>query len=251
MARLTGFGAALAVLFLPLAEPASAQDAPQEIRAQLTPRESTTLAAEIGAKVERLGAREGERFRKGQILAAFDCSVQKSQVTEARAALTAAERTVAVDRRLFELKSIGGLEKDLAAAEEEKARAKVAEGMAVLAKCTIFAPFDGRVAEQKVHPQQFVQLGQPLMDILDDSVLELEFVVPSRWLAWLKPGYAFQAAIDETGRTYAANLSRIGARIDPVTQTVKVVGVISGPHADLLAGMSGRILITPPPGLAH
>lgn len=39
-------------------------------------------------------------------------------------------------------------------------------------------------------------------------------VVPSRWLAWLRPGHAFQAAIDETAKIYPARLARIGARID-------------------------------------
>jgi len=225
---------------------AFAEGAPLEIRTQVTPRDFTTLAAEISAKVEHVGAREGERFRKGQMLVTFDCSIQRAQLDEARAALGAAEKTVTVDRRLLELKTIGTLESDLAQAEADKARAKVAAGMAVTAKCIVPAPFDGRVVEQKVHAQQFAQPGQALLDVLDDSVLELEFVVPSQWLVWLKPGTKFQAVIDETGKTYPARLSRLGARIDPVSQTVKVMGQIDGSHPELSAGMSGRILLTPP-----
>jgi len=203
---------------------AFAEGAPLEIRTQVTPRDFTTLAAEISAKVEHVGAREGERFRKGQMLVTFDCSIQRAQLDEARAALGAAEKTVTVDRRLLELKTIGTLESDLAQAEADKARAKVAAGMAVTAKCIVPA----------------------LLDVLDDSVLELEFVVPSQWLVWLKPGTKFQAVIDETGKTYPARLSRLGARIDPVSQTVKVMGQIDGSHPELSAGMSGRILLTPP-----
>ena len=116
----------------------------------------------------------------------------------------------------------------------------------MLAKCHVPAPFDGRVVEQKVRAQQFVQPGQALLDILDDSILELDFVVPSKWLAWLKPGHRFDVAIDETGRTYPASLSRIGARIDPVSQTVKVTGTIGGQFPELAAGMSGQVLVAPP-----
>ena len=36
------------------------------------------------------------------------------------------------------------------------------------------------------------QPGQALLDILDDSALELEFLVPSRWLSWLHSGSEFQ-----------------------------------------------------------
>jgi membrane fusion protein (multidrug efflux system) len=227
---------------------ASAQEAGSqpEIRAQLTPRDFTTLAAEIGAKIERLTVREGDRFRKGQILVSFDCSLQQAQVDEARASLVAAERTVAVNRRLLELKAIGTLENDLSIAEVDKARARVAEGTAVTAKCAVAAPFDGRVVEQKARAQQFVQPGQPLLDILDDSALELELVIPSKWLVWLKTGYTFQVTIDETAKTYPVTLTRIGARIDPVSQTVKVVGVIGGSHPELVSGMSGRVLLNPP-----
>lgn len=240
--------ASLLVLSGCLGSVASAQEprAQPEMRAQLTPRDFTTLAAEIGAKVERLAVREGDRFRKGQILVSFDCSVQQAQLDEARAALVGAQRTVAVNRRLLELKTIGTLENDLSIAEVDKARARVAAGAAVTAKCAVAAPFDGRVVEQKARAQQFVQPGQPLLDILDDSALELELIVPSKWLVWLKTGYGFQVTIDETAKTYPVSLTRIGARIDPVSQTVKVVGVIGGTHPELASGMSGRVLLSPP-----
>jgi membrane fusion protein, multidrug efflux system len=218
----------------------------QELRAQLSPRDFTTLAAEIGAKVDRIAVREGERFSKGQTLISFDCSVQRAQLAEARAGLSAAEKTVAVNKRLLELQTIGQLEADLAKAEMDKARAKENAGSAVTAKCSIPAPFDGRVVEQKVRSQQYVQPGQALLDVLDDSVLELDFVVPSKWLVWLKPGHTFQVAIDETGKIYPVKLIRSGARIDPVSQSVKITGAIGGHYPELAAGMSGKVLLSPP-----
>ncbi|OAN51311.1 efflux transporter periplasmic adaptor subunit [Paramagnetospirillum marisnigri] len=231
-------------LLLAWALPAQAQ----ELRAQLSPRDFTTLAAEIGAKVERIGMREGERFRKGDILVAFDCSIQRAQLAEARAALSAAEKTVAVNARLLELQTIGKLENDVALAERDKARARDVAAGTVVGKCAIPAPFEGRVVEQKVRSQQFVQPGQALLDVLDDSMLELDFVVPSKWLVWLKPGHGFQVAIDETAKTYPVKLTRVGARIDPVSQSVKVTGTIGGHFPELSAGMSGKVLLAPPAG---
>ena len=111
---------------------------------------------------------------------------------------------------------------------------------AMISKCKVAAPFSGRIAEQKVREQQYVQPGQALLDILDDSALELEFIVPSRWLQWVRPGYSLRIRIDETGRSYPARVQRLGARVDPVSQSVKVVAVIEGKFPELLAGMSGR-----------
>ena len=236
------FAAALAVFSSLVVAPAMGQ----ELRAQLSPRDYTTLAAEIGAKVEKIAVREGDRFSKGQVLIAFDCLVQRANLAEARASVSAADKTVAVNKRLLELQTIGKLESEVAQAELDKARAKDAAGAAVVAKCSVPAPFDGRVVEQKVRSQQFVQPGQALLDILDDSVLELDFVVPSKWLVWLKPGHAFQVAIDETAKSYPVKLTRVGARIDPISQSVKVTGAIGGHFPELTAGMSGKVLLAPP-----
>lgn len=218
----------------------------QEIRAQLMPRRYTTIAAEIGAKVNRLPVAEGGQFKAGQLLVSFDCSLQQAQLQKAQAELDGAAQTHSTNQRLVELNSIGQLEVDLSKAAEGKARAEVGATRAVLGKCSIAAPFAGRVAEQKVREQQYVQPGQALLDIIDDSVLELEFLVPSRWLAWLRTGGKFEVRIDETGKRYPAKFIRIGARIDPVSQSVKVAAAIDGKFPELIAGMSGQVVVNPP-----
>jgi membrane fusion protein, multidrug efflux system len=220
----------------------------QELRAQLSPRNYTTLAAEINAKIDRITAKEGQAFRAGQTLVSLDCSLQRAQQQRARADLAGAEKILAANRRLAELRSIGEVELDVSATQVEKLRAELDYVDAILAKCTVSAPFNGRIAEQKAREQQFVQAGQPLLDILDDSSLELEFIVPSRWLAWLKAGHVFEVVIDETGRTYPARITRMGARVDPVSQSVKAAAAIEGRFPELIAGMSGHLLLAPPTG---
>jgi len=218
----------------------------REIRAQLMPRRYTTLAAEIGAKVSRLPVAESARFRAGENLISFDCSLQQAQLNKARAALAATEKTWDANRRLSELNSVGKVELEVSEAEVAKAKAEVASNAAIIAKCAVAAPFSGRVAEQRVREQQYVQPGQALLEILDDSSLELEFIVPSKWLVWLKPRHGFQVAIDETGKSYPAKVQRTGARVDPVSQSVKISAVIDGKFNELIAGMSGKVLMTPP-----
>jgi RND family efflux transporter MFP subunit len=227
------------------AKPAASTDQ-REIRAQLAPKRYTTLAAEVGAKIARIPVQEGAAFKAGQTLVTFDCSLQSAQLNRARAAQSAADKAYSSNRRLAELNSVGKLELDTSEAEVRKAKADVAAGMAVLGKCSIAAPFSGRVAEQKLREQQFAQAGQAVLDIIDDSVLELAFLVPSRWLAWMKPGTTFQVKIDETGKTYPARIERLGARVDPVSQSIKVNAVIDGKFAELMAGMSGKVLMVPP-----
>lgn len=218
----------------------------QEIRAQLLPRRYTTVAAEIGAKINSLPVPEGSAFSEGQLLVSFDCSMQQAQLQKAQAELDGSEYTLKSNMRLAELNSVGQLELDLSRAAVGKARAELGANQAVLGKCSVNAPFSGKVAEQKVREQQYVQPGQALLDIIDDSVLELEFLVPSRWLMWMRVGGSFRIQIDETRKTYPARFIRIAARVDPVTQSVKVAGAIDGRFSELVSGMSGRVLVAVP-----
>jgi membrane fusion protein (multidrug efflux system) len=54
----------------------------REVRAQLAPRRYTTLAAEIGAKINRLPLAEGSAFKQGQVLVQFDCLLQQAQLAK-------------------------------------------------------------------------------------------------------------------------------------------------------------------------
>lgn len=228
----------------PVAPPMATASLPEpDLRAQLTPRRYTTLAAEIGARIQQLSVTDGAVIRAGQVLVSFDCSLQKAQRDRASATLDAADKLLATQRRLAELNATGRQEVDQAEAEVAKTRAELAQIDVQLGKCEITAPFSGRVAEQRVREQQYVQPGQALLEVLDDSALELEFIMPSRWLQGVRAGSTVQIAIDETGKTYPARVQRLGARVDPVSQSVKVVALIDGRHAELMAGMSGRVIV--------
>lgn len=222
----------------------AAKPAPEpELRAQLSPRRYTTLAAEVGARIQRLSVTEGSAIRAGQMLVSFDCSLQQAQLQRAQATLGAAQKQLATQRRLVELNATGRQELDQAEAEVGKTRAEMSQIQVQLSKCSIAAPFNGRVGEQKVREQQYVQPGQALLEVLDDSVLEVEFIMPSRWLSTVRPGHNLQFAVDETGKTYPAKVQRLGARVDPVSQSIKVTAAIEGRPAELVAGMSGRVLV--------
>lgn len=218
----------------------------REMRAQLNPRRYTTISSELGAKISHITVKDGERFSTGQTLVQFDCTLQRAQLAKAQSQLRLARNTWEGNQRLQRLNAVGAVELRNSEAEVQKAHADIAYLQAMLDKCSIAAPFAGRVAEQKAREQQFIQPGQALLEILDDSALELEIMAPSRWLAWFKPGYSFHVRIDDTGKTYPVKLLRLGAKIDPVSQSIKAVAIIDGRFPELLAGMSGNIVINPP-----
>lgn len=213
----------------------------REVRGQLSPRRYTTLAAEISAKVLSISVQEGAAFKAGQTLLSFDCDMQQSQLQRAKASVMATTVTVEANREMIKHAAIGKVELQVSEAEALKAQAEAQAAETVVHKCKVQAPFAGRLAEQKVREEQFVQVGQPLLEVIDDSVLELEFIAPSSWLVRLRGKNVVRVRVDETGKTYTAQVTRLGARVDPVSQSIKVTAVIDGRPAELMAGMSGRI----------
>lgn len=245
-----GVGALLsgwcAVVLAGASAPPVASASEPAIRAQLTPRESTALASQLAGKIEKVHVREGERFEKGARLVSFDCTLHRAQLDKAAAMELEALKTHEVNQRLASLQSVSTLEVDVAAARLAGARAERAIVQVLVDRCSVVAPFPGRVAAVNVRSHQYVAEGEQLLEILDDRHLETEMIVPSRWLTWLRPGFVFQLAIDETGKTYPAEVTRIAARIDPVSQTLVVFGRVKVRSEDLLAGMSGRALFNRP-----
>ena len=121
----------------------------------------------------------------------------------------------------------------------QTASADVAIIRAELKRCQINAPFSGRVIEVLAHPHESVSEHQPLLAILNDKELELQLYIPSWWLSWLKTGDDFSIRIDETGKSYPAKVIRLGARVDPASQSLAITARIDGNYTELLAGMSG------------
>jgi len=165
-----------------------------------------------------------------------------------RATLAIAARNASTNARLLTLGSVSRVETENSYSELTRAEAEVRELEAIVSKCQIDAPFNGKVVEQRVRAQQFLQVGQPLLDILDSSGLELELIAPSKWASWLKVGHVFEIHIDETGKTYPAKVTRVAARIDSVSQTFKIAALVDGEYTELSPGMSGTITVNPPEG---
>jgi len=211
----------------------------QGVRVQFAALHETVLSSELSAKISEFPFREGDTFNAGQPLVTFDCSLFHAQLAKADASAEAARETFAVSERLAHLNSIGALEVQQARAKSKEADAEAAAMRATVEKCSLAAPFSGRVAKVSAKQYQFVAPGQALLEILNTQQLELQMIVPSKWLAWLKVGGRFSVHVDELDQTFTGRVDRMGARIDPVSQSISLAGRIDGSHAGLLPGMSG------------
>jgi len=233
--------------------PAAALAAPgdsgsRDIRVQVVADTSATIGAPMSGRLVQFPLHDGERFKQGDVLAKFFCAEKEGTLAHARALLAGRREVFASKQKLHNLGTSSEVEYRVAEADAAEAAADVQTAQAATDSCVVTAPFDGRVASVFTHNFQFLATGAPLIEILSDTDLNLELILPSQWLAWLKPGTPFQVTIDETGKTYQAQLARLSGKVDAVSRSIKVYGHIDQPDDALLPGMSGQARFSPPPG---
>lgn len=212
---------------------------PNAIRVLLSPGLETTLVAQMVGRIATLNAALGSFVAKGRPIVTFDCSEAQARMQMAKAEHTAAKETLAVKINLRELDAAGDLEVSMAESAADRTKAAIALAQAQLNQCSVNAPFSGRIVKTYVKPYQGVNIGSPLVDIINDGPLKLRLNVPSKLLSTLKVGTPFDVDIEETGKTYTAKVIAINARVDAVAQSIELEARIDGRPAHLLAGMTG------------
>jgi membrane fusion protein (multidrug efflux system) len=223
---------------------ASRENAPlvpagQSVGVQVAARSTAVISAPMAGQLVEFPMADGEAIQEGQLLARFNCAQQEAVLARAQAELVKRQDLLKTQQALKSLNVYSKAEYTTAQNDVGVAKADVTVAETAVENCVVKAPFPGRVAATSVRNHQFVQAGAPLLDVVDERDLELEFIVPSPWLAWLKPGAAARVLISETGQAYVANITRISGKVDAASQTIKIYGRINGDTGALLPGMSG------------
>lgn len=213
----------------------------ETFRGQLRPVNFTLISAGLDAKLELFPVRAGNRVEQGEVIAEFNCAIERANNTIELAREESAARSVEINERLRQLNNLSELELAQSRSELDIARAEVERTSSILSECVIRAPFSGTVTEKYVEAYQYVSKGEVLIELIDTRNLEIEMVLPSLNLNRYQAGRQFEFLIDETDQTVDAVIDRVVNVIDPVSQTVRVIGTLVNPPENLMPGMSGVV----------
>ena len=213
------------------------------VRGLIKPVEKAIISSEISGKIKSIPFKSGDAFKKGDLLVDFDCSFYRADMASADAAYKSKQKVYENNKQLLALNAISDIDVDISKSEVEMARAERTMRTIKVNQCKIKAPYNGRVIEVAVNEHETVPADREILSILNDNDLEIELIVPSNWLNWLKTGESFAFQVDETGQTLDAKVNKIGAVVDPVSQTIKLIGKFKDKQLDgVLSGMSGTAL---------
>ena len=200
------------------------------------------VAANAAGRVEWLGPREGQKVKKGQLLAKIEVSALKAALDHAEAAYQLAEDLYERRRRLFDRKIIAKEELDqsetqrkLAFTDLEQVKVRYNHGFPK-------SPITGIINHLYVDVGEYADVGKPLADIVNIDKIKINVQVPELDVRYIKKGQQTPVKIDAfPDRELVGIVDFVAFKADPATKTFLVRSVIDNPAHDIRPGMIGRV----------
>lgn len=204
----------------------------------LKSNESVDLTASVTKTVSAIHFEDGQRVEKGFVLAEMTSTEESALLAEARA--EAKEARIQFDRLapLIERGAVPSTTVDERKRNLATAEARVQAIQSRLQDLLIVAPFDGIVGLRSISEGALVTPGTRVATIDDDTVMKLDFSVPSSFLPVLQPGLKVVAQARAFGnQRFEGEVSSVDTRVDPITRSVAVRALIPNPDRMLKPGL--------------
>lgn len=217
-----------------------------------TPDAPVQVAFLVPGKVVQVVPREGDKVKKGQILATIDPLDYKlalqaalAQAGQARVALERSRDEYTRMKFLYESRSLAenDFEKFKAAhlgARQQFDLATANQGLAQkrLSDASLYAPTDGFISRRSIEPGQTASPGQPVFEIVRLDPMEINVGVPETDIHMVKIGQTASVTIPALpGESFEGKVRVINVSADPQTRTYMTRIAVPNPAHRLRVGM--------------
>jgi multidrug efflux system membrane fusion protein len=199
---------------------------------------------------------EGDRVRRGDVVARLREAEYRDKVGQATGQVAAARAAAEKARldferatRLFKTQSITRPEMESATAQRDGTQAQLAaaeagleEARVALRDTALVVPVDGDVLKKSIEPGAFTGPGTPAFVVGDISRVKVVLGLPDVALHGVKLGQPVVVTTDALGgRTFTARVSRIASAADSVTRNFDVEIEIPNPDRLWRPGMIASV----------
>jgi membrane fusion protein (multidrug efflux system) len=223
-----------------VATPSRIEHLSLEVEALGTARasESIDVTAKVSNLVTAIRFTEGQQVRKGDVLVELDGAQARADLAVADAALKESASQLQRSRELYETKVLSDQQIEQIESTYAANAARVAAARSRLADTVIRAPFNGRVGLRRVSVGGLVAPGTVITTLDDTSTIKLDFTVPERVVAAMKPGLTLEAkSVAYPGQVFEGKVASVDSRVDPSTRSVTVRAILPNDKGLLKPGM--------------
>jgi membrane fusion protein (multidrug efflux system) len=204
--------------------------------------QAVVIRPEVSGRITDLNFRDGQQVQKGQLLVAFDASVNQAEVQQAKAELNIAKANFERTADLAKQKFVSDRARDESLANVQVLEARLALAQARLSKLQIRAPFSGIVGIRSVSVGDYVKDGADLVNLEDISSVKVDFRVPERYIDLVSKGQPLEILVDALpGKPIRARVDAIDPQVDSSGRSALLRGRIENPEGRLKPGMFARV----------
>jgi membrane fusion protein, multidrug efflux system len=227
----------------------------------LTPDRAAQLRAQAAGAILALYVDEGAPVNAGQPVALIDTLSLAEVARSARSQLVSAQLSADVARRNYErftsLHNAGAIaDRDLEVAHNQSvaaeavmadARSKLTTADKQMANATVRAPFAGVVSTRPVSVGDVLQVGNPIMTVVDPTELQLEASVAAEFIGQIKIGTKVDFSVNgNSAHVFSGRVARINPTVDSVTRQVRLYITVPNHDRTLAGGLfaQGRVAMS-------
>ena len=211
------------------------------------PARTTTILAQVGGRVSRVGVAESDAVGAGRVLVSLDPTEYRLAVDDAEAQVRRAEaeyRTITLFDERIEDPAVREERARVARARSGLDQAEVALRRAQLdlSRTTVTSPFAGRVADVQVVAGEYVRGGDPLLTVSDIDPIRVEAQVLETEVGYLQAGgdaeVTFAAWADVP---FKGTIRTINPLVEGESRVVRVTVEVANPGGRILPGMFAEV----------
>ena len=204
-----------------------------------------TLSFQVGGTITQLPIEEGQRVRRGQLIAAVDPTTYRAQYAAQLAQAQLAEDTYRRVNEVYQQGSIAETKLVQARQQAEQARASARAAYQQVAHARLSAPFDGYIGTKQADLGAVASPGAPIATLVQLRQVKVSVAVPEAEINRLRPGDR------ATVRVGAATDAPLTGRIDDIspvaneqTHAFTVNVLVDNPGLRLKPRMTAQVAFT-------
>lgn len=146
------------------------------------PVEYVKLSFPLSGRINNLSVKEGQRVKKGDLIATLNSESFELQYAAEKAAYETATAQLQRNRRLVERQAISQQEYEISKANYQKALTAYKNAADDVADTRLTAPFDGSIQKRLAEQYQRINAGEGVVQLVNTENLHIKFTIPDTYL---------------------------------------------------------------------
>jgi RND family efflux transporter MFP subunit len=215
-----------------------------DIQANVKTRQNVLLYPEYNGTLKRVYVAEGQKVKKGKLLAQIDDAGLKNQLEQLEIQAKLSKTTYERTQRLWDQNIGSEMQLLQTKANYESQLKSIAQLKKQLQRTQILAPFSGTIDEIVANTGANLLPGQtPVMRIVNLQQMYTEASVPERYLREVKKGTSAKVSIPMLDREYSTTIRQTGNFINPNNRSFRVETPLPNPDEMIKPNLSCKLKI--------